>query len=120
MITYKKNFNEKEFYLFFLKLYSLSQDLVKLTSYEITLLAEMMIDPNCIYGKARGELKSKLGWGTAHLSNSIKSLEKKAFIVKTAVKKYTLNYNLTKLKELYSKTANIEILFKITKNDDTG
>jgi hypothetical protein len=120
MITYKKKFNEKEFYIFFLKLYNLSQNTSKLTSYEIILLAEMMIDVNCIYGKRREELRSRLEWGVAHLSNSIKSLEQKSFIVKTGVKKYSLNYNLTKLKELYSKTADIDILFKITKNNDSS
>jgi hypothetical protein len=118
MITYKKTLTETEFYTFFLKLLSLqapSKDL-KLTSNEIKLLVNIINDPNCLYGSSREEILKKYGWSHAHFSNTVKGLERKSMIVKTGIKKYGLNYNLTSLKNLVQRESNIDILFKITKN----
>jgi hypothetical protein len=118
MITYKKTLTETDFYTFFLKLLSLqapSKEL-RLTSNEIKLLVNIINDPNCLYGSSREAILKKYGWSHAHFSNTVKGLERKSMIVKTGVKKYGLNYNLTSLKNLVQRESNIDILFKITKN----
>lgn len=125
MIRYKRQVTEKEFYKWYLQLYSLNQNSIEhqLTEREIELAAELLASEseNPFHGRERTRIMRKMSIKTSNFSVILRALIAKGIIVKRESKDTSRGYEFHKhmmmIKTLYNNELinPLEIRFEFNK-----
>lgn len=124
MIRYKHDTTEEQFYEFYLKLHSITQNNSDkiLTNREVELTTQLLLSENSdpFHGKEREKIMKKLRIGTANFSVLIRSLVRKGILIKIDKQQYEFAYPIKSIKRLYlNHLINpLEIVFEFKKTDN--